>query len=307
LIRKVKPDIIVGSTPKAALLSMLAARWNNISARIYHVRGFRAEGLSGVPKLISVFAEKLTIAIAAEVLCDSVSLRNALINSGCLGKHRGIVLGAGSCCGVDTEFFRPPTVEERHEARERMGINAGETIIGFIGRITKDKGVSELVQAISSVNETCGDARLILVGPDEGGIDYLGDLLQNGPVTYMGPTTDVRSAYWAFDVFALPSYREGFPISPLEAQSCGLPSVTTMATGCIDSQPPSNSQLTVPTKDPDSLATAIKFLVASPDKRSSMGKNARQWVLENFKSSDVVQRQVAFLELQISKQNNSNP
>jgi glycosyltransferase involved in cell wall biosynthesis len=177
-----------------------------------------------------------------------------------------------------------------------MGINAGETIIGFIGRITKDKGVSELVQAISSVNKTYGNVRLVIIGPDEGGIDYLGDLLQNGAVTYMGPTTNVRSAYWAFDAFALPSYREGFPVSPLEAQSCGLPSVTTMATGCIDSQPPSNSRLTVPTKDPDSLAAVIEFLVANPGERSSMGKNARQWVSENFKSSDVVQRQIQFLQ-----------
>ena len=202
---------------------------------------------------------------------------------------------------MDTEFFRPPTLEERQKARTRMGINNTALTIGFVGRITKDKGVRELVRAVLTVNKTHSNVQLVLVGPDEGGIDYLGDLLQEDTVTYMGPTTDVRSAYWAFDVFALPSYREGFPISSLEAQSCGLPLITTTATGCVDSQPPDNSRLTVPVKDSDSLAAAIEFLIANPGKPSSMGLQARQWVLENFNSTDVVLRHARFLELQMAQ------
>ena len=88
LVKILQPDIIVGSTPKAGLLSMLAAKWNNIPARIYHVLGFRAEGLTGIIKRISLFAEKLTISGATEVLCASSSLREALIDSGCLDKHK---------------------------------------------------------------------------------------------------------------------------------------------------------------------------------------------------------------------------
>jgi glycosyltransferase involved in cell wall biosynthesis len=301
LVKSLQPDIIVGSTPKAGLLSMLAAKWSNVPVRIYHVLGFRAEGLTGITKRISLFAERLTISEATEVLCASPSLKAALIDSGCLDKRKGVVLGAGSCCGADTEFFRPPTLDERQKARTHIGLKDTDLTIGFVGRLTKDKGVRELVRAVLKVNKTHSNVQLVLFGPDEGGIDYLGDLLQEDAVTCMGPTSDVRSAYWAFDVFALPSYREGFPISSLEAQSCGLPLITTNATGCIDSQPPDNSRLTVPVKDSDSLATAIEYLITNPGKPTNMGLQARQWVLKNFNSTDVVLRHTRFLERQAAQ------
>jgi len=301
LVHKVKPDIIVGSTPKAALFSMLSGKLNRTPARVYHIRGFRAEGLEGIKGKIAVLAERRTIKAATRVLCDSQSLRNALVAAGCLNSNAGIVLGAGSCCGVDTSHFRPPSPEERNDARASLEIPDTDFVVGFVGRVTKDKGVSELVQAVIDVNKTHHQVKLILVGPDEGGLDLLVNLPADSPVKYLGSTSDVRSAYWACDVFALPSYREGFPIAPLEAQSCGLPLITTTATGCIDSQPPANSQLTVPPKDPDAIAKAITFLVTEPVSRTTMGGQARDWVATNFKGSDVVQRQVEFLKGQVAK------
>ncbi len=301
LVRKVKPDIIVGSTPKAALLSMLSGKWNRIPARVYHARGFRAEGLDGIKGKIAVLAERRTIKAATRILCDSDSLRKALVAEGCLEAESGIVLGAGSCCGVDTAYFRPPTPEERKEARQRLGISVADFVVGFVGRVTEDKGISELVEAATHVKKSHNKMKLVLVGRDEGGLDLLENLPADSPVTYLGSTSDVRSAYWAFDVFALPSYREGFPIAPLEAQSCGLPLITTTATGCIDSQPPANSQLTVPPKDPEAIAKAITFLLTEPESRTTMGGQARDWVVTNFKASDVVQRQIEFLKGQVAK------
>lgn len=301
LIQRIKPDIVVGSTPKAAFLSMLTSRWNKVPTRIHHVRGFRAEGLSGIAKRIAVFTEKISSDCATEVLCDSESLKRALERSGCLNGSRGVVLGAGSCCGVDTEYFRPPDLNERNIARQEIGIKNDEIAIGFVGRITRDKGVNELAHAVSMIHESHPEVRLILTGPNEGGIEDLGNLIKHRSVTYKGSTQDVRSAYWALDVFVLPSYREGFPIAPLEAQACALPLITTTATGCVDSQAPCNSSLTVPSKDPDALAQAIEFLYKNPNQRVNMGMSARHWVKENFNSADVIERQNEFLRIQAQR------
>jgi glycosyltransferase involved in cell wall biosynthesis len=167
--------------------------------------------------------------------------------------------------------------------------------------VTKDKGVRELVRAVVDVNKIHNQVKLILAGPDEGGLENLENLPAHSPVKYLGYSSDVRSIYWACDVFALPSYREGFPIAPLEAQSCGLTLITTTATGCIDSQPLANSQLTVPPKDAEAIARAITFLLTEPVARTAMGAYAREWVVKDFTSSDVVQRQIDFLKEQVAK------
>lgn len=298
LLRKLKPDIIVGSTPKAALLSMLAGKWNRIPARVYHARGFRAEGLTGLKKRLALIAERRTIRAATAVLCDSHSLLKALVAAGCLDANFGTVLGAGSCCGVDTTYFRPPTHEERKNARECLGVTSNEFVVGFVGRVTHDKGISELIQAVIRVNRKFDQVKLVLVGPDEGAAPKSAHLTPDSPVRYLGAMSDVRSAYWAFDVFALPSYREGFPIAPLEAQACGLPLITTSATGCVDSQTPENSQLTVPPGNSEAIYRAINSLVTNPSGGVSMGHQARDWVAANFNAEDVVQRQVDFLSEQ---------
>jgi len=298
LIAQIKPDIVVGSTPKAGLLSMLASKLRRVSVRIYHVRGFRAEGLRGLQQRISVLSEKLSISMSTCVLCDSISLRKALIESGCLFEDQGVILGAGSCCGVDTEFYRPPSAAERTQTRERVGALEGEIVIGFVGRLTRDKGIKELIEAFSEVSKLNNHVRLILVGSDEGGTEFFSKSTDENTTLYLGETDDVRSAYWAFDIFVLPSYREGFPISSLEAQACALPLITTTATGCIDSQAPSNSQLTIPVKDPEELAKKIELLVNNSSLRETMGRSAREWVVQNFDSKVVIRSQVGFIKAQ---------
>lgn len=300
LVKTVKPDIVVGGTPKAGLLSMLSSKFNSVPARVYHARGFRAEGLSGFRKTISLVTEKLSTALATEVLCDSFTLRDALRKMGCLGQTRGIVLGSGSCCGVNVGYFRPPSLEEKIRSRKLFGYEDDQIVIGFVGRVAEDKGVRELAQAIAMVSAEHEDVRLALIGPDEGGLSLIREHLTNKHVTYFGPTSDVRAAYWAFDAFALPSYREGFPIAALEAQSCALTLITTSATGCTDSQSSRNPLLTVPVKSPTSLARAIEYVVTrEPIERLFMGEQARSWVNKNFNEDSVTRNHVDFYSKQI--------
>jgi glycosyltransferase involved in cell wall biosynthesis len=97
-------------------------------------------------------------------------------------------------------------------------------------------------------------------------------------------------------VFVLPSYREGFPIAPLEAQACGLPLITTTATGCIDSQPPENSMLLIRPREHKEISALLMLLIANPKLRATAGSRARKWVVDNFHSKDVIQNQNNFLK-----------
>jgi len=170
-------------------------------------------------------------------------------------------------------------------------------VVGFVGRLVPDKGVSELVEAVRSLHKQNLDVILILAGPRES--RELDLPLDEDRLIALGPLDNTRSAYWAFDIFCLPSHREGFPISTLEAEACGLPVVTTSATGCRDSMGPDHSGFMVEPRDSGALALAIRQLISKPALRASMSRNARQFVEENFDRRDVNKRFRTFLELSV--------
>ena len=297
LLRHINPDVVMASTPKAGLLAMIAAKRQGIPTRIYHLRGLRAEGLSGVSAHISQASEKISIACASEVLVDSHSLLDKMRKERLLKAHQGTVLGRGSCCGIDTQHFRPPTPEERLDARNAFGYEANDIVIGFLGRIAPDKGVRELISAAATLHNNDPRSQLALVGPIEGlTTDEVRQAQNETFITMPGPTDDTRSAYWAFDIFCLPSYREGFPIAPLEAQACGLPLVTTSATGCIDAVEAGVTGLVVSPKDASALTNALTELIEDEPRRVAMGNHARMRMTDDFEASMVTQRTVDFVQ-----------
>jgi glycosyltransferase involved in cell wall biosynthesis len=301
LFRQLSPQIVIGSTPKAALLSMISSRLMKIPIRIYHVRGLRAEGLTGILRQISIIIEKLTINLSTTVLCDSFSLRKALISEGCLAKNSGVVIGKGSCCGVDTEYFREPTEKQREISRKKLNISKNDFIVGFIGRVTKDKGIYELLEAGRALHKEDSRIKVFIVGPVENDFQMQKIGLSSPAITFFSQTQYPRSFYWAFDVFTLPSHREGFPIASLEAQACGLPLVTTTATGCIDSQAPANFDLLIQPKDAKQIKEKILKLFYNLNLKISVSKEARQWVEANFDENDVVRNQNLFLRKHLNQ------
>jgi len=299
LVRSIKPDIVVGSTPKAALFSMLSAKWNKIPARLYHARGFRAEGLVGILRRVAMYGEWLTARSASAVVCDSQSLLTELTGANMFPRSKGSVLGFGSSCGVDIRHLRPASREEYLASRSNFGLLERDFVVGFVGRIATDKGVNELITAVELARQNFREIRLVLVGPLED--MSLGERISKNTefITNVGQVSDPRNAYWSFDCFVLPSYREGLGQVSLEAQACGIPTIVSNATGVRDSVPPEARLPLIPTHDSNLLKELICNLYTDESLRIDSGLLGRVWVENHFDSHQVVARFNEYLSEQV--------
>lgn len=282
-IYRLQPDIAEFSTPKAGLLGNIAALVCGVPHRVYLLRGLRLETASGPMRWILRATERLASACSHVVLCNSRSLREKALTLGVASASKLIVLGPGTSNGVDVERFAPSS----NGTRDLLGIAPGTPIIGFVGRLTRDKGVPELFRAFEFLLQSRPDARLILVGWFDESEDALAPELraaiQRHPrVLRTGFVADTAPWYGVMDVLVLPTYREGFPNVVLEAAASGVPVITTLVTGSREAVIPSITGLLVPPGDSEALAESMAELLANPGRRRQMGEAARKWVVEHF-------------------------
>jgi glycosyltransferase involved in cell wall biosynthesis len=213
------------------------------------------------------------------VIFNSRSLKAVAESEGIVQPGRGVVLGAGSGNGIDVERFAADQLPRRDDARARFGLPADVKVIGFVGRFTKDKGIEDLVEAFASDLGPGDGSWLLLVGTFEPG-DPVGihvrALIETHPRIVVAHWLDhPGAAYRAMDVLAFPSYREGLPNVPLEAQLCGVPVVGYAATGTVDAIVDGVTGVLVPVGEAESLAEAITMLLADDSRRQRMGAAGR--------------------------------
>ena len=285
--RAERPEISMVSTPKAGLIAGLAAWVTRVPRRIYMLRGLRLETVSGPKRWLLWLLEWIAMHLAHDVIVVSPSLLARSRELRLLGSRRGTVLGLGASNGVDLQRFAPTLqrLAAGREIRAALGIPADDFVFGFVGRLTVDKGIVELVEAFVQVAKTeCSVWLLVIGGPDQRGVpDRVTALLENhGRVKYTGWLTEPDAAYFALDALVLPTYREGFPNAPIEAAAASLPVITTTATGAIDSVVHGVTGLLVSPRDSPALRTAMEMLVGDRAKAKSMGKAGRKFVTENF-------------------------
>jgi glycosyltransferase involved in cell wall biosynthesis len=298
LLRKIKPQVVMVGTPKAALLGMLSSRALRTEHRVYLVRGLRLEGLKGVRAAVSAVTERMTCTAATDVVCVSKSLETAMVQRRLVSPAKVRVLGHGSSNGVDVGRFRPPSAAERLAARGVFDIDEEAIVVGFAGRLTQDKGVEDLLAAIAIVHADHPGVRLLIAGEVDDGVvlpEAARDELRDSCVIFAGRVDNMVSFYQALDVFCLPSHREGLPNVNLEAAACGLPVVTTSATGCVDSVLSGSTGIVVAPRDPRALAQALTSLVADSGKRQLLGREGRAWVERSFRQEFVWEQHLQFL------------
>jgi len=284
-----KPDLVEFSTPKAGLLGMIAARLRGLRRRVYMLRGLKLERSRGFKRWILLTAERLACACAHVVLCNSKSLRAEALALGLAPAGKLLVLGEGSSNGVDVEHFSPGP----SGVRDELLIPSETPVVGFVGRLTRDKGLPELIEAFDRLLVAMPAVHLLLVGWFDAAEDALGSemrsLILNHPrIHCTGFVSDVAPYYRAMDVMVLPTWREGFPNAVLEASASGIPVVTTESTGARDAVIPEVTGLLIPPGYPEAIYESVVKLLRDPERRFRMGRAGRAWVVEHYSEERVL-------------------
>jgi glycosyltransferase involved in cell wall biosynthesis len=284
LFRRGRFQIVHSITPKAGLLSMIAARMAGVPIRVHWFTGQVWATRTGIRRRVLKAMDRLLIGCATHVLVDSPSQAAFLVNEGIMHRAEALVLGHGSVCGVDTERFRPDATA-RLRVRTRLGIDDSAVVALYLGRLNCEKGLPELGEAFAVAARLVPDLYLLVVGPDEQEMakrirNSLGDVASRA--RFIDFTSEPEAYMAASDIFVLPSHREGFGMSVIEAASCEIPTIGTRIYGLSDALIDGRSGLLVPVNDPSALADAIVRLANNPEMRIEMGRAARRHVERHF-------------------------
>lgn len=291
-IKVIKADVVTGHTPKGGLIAMMAAYFTRVPVRIYFRHGLVYETSYGIKRSLLINIDRLASKFATKVICVSPSVAKRSLEDKLNSVSKQMVLLNGTCNGIDVERFNRDNIndEEINKLRSEYGICDGDFIIGFTGRLVRDKGIIELVRAYQKLHENYDNVRLLLVGMfetrdalPEDVVKIIKDdnsIIKAGYIDY----SEIEKYYALMNVYVLASYREGFPTSVLEASSMKIPVITTRATGCVDSILNEETGLFIG-HDENELYSALLRLYHDENERKRLGDNGRDFVETNFNQS----------------------
>ena len=289
LFRRERPDIVHSNTPKSSLLGMLAAWICRVPNRIYTVTGLRFETTSGMMRFILKTMERITCFCATKVIPEGDGVKATLIRERITRQPLQKILN-GNINGVDLEWYTRND-EVVQKAYDIKGESSDFSFV-FVGRIVRDKGIVELVEAFTRLSSERDDVKLMLVGNLELELDPLPaktmEMIENNHcISHAGYQSDVRPYMAASDALVLPSYREGFPNVILQAGAMDLPVIVTDVNGSDEVIDNGVNGFIVPKYDSDALYNAMKTMLCEREKTEYMKSVARKMVAEKFNQRDV--------------------
>ena len=287
--REIRPDVVHSMTPKAGLLAMLAAWLMGVPWRFHTFTGQVWANKTGVARSLMRTIDRLIVVCANRVFADSASQCKFLENEGVVRRGGVVVLGQGSVAGVDLARFHPDA-SARAALRTDLGVSNENPVFLFVGRLVRDKGVFDLIDAFALVNAEHHQWELWMVGPDEDGIQA--DLEARGAhsgarIRWFDSTSCPERFMVAADVLVLPSYREGFGSVIIEGAACGVPCIAYRIDGVIDAIVENRTGLFVDKGDIHSLSDSMKQLGFEQNIRRDLGEAARLRAASEFSSSAV--------------------
>jgi len=288
VMRRIRPDIVHAHTPKGGLLGMIAATMARVPVRIYHMRGLPFQGATGMKHWLLQMTEWVACRLAQRVFCVSHSIRDVAVAERLCSAEKIAVPANGSGQGVDAlGRFDPDRVGDAgRRRRAELAIPAEARVLGFVGRLVRDKGILELEEAWRQLRQDHPSLHLLLVGPWEDQDPVPSDVrdrLERDPrVHLLGLDWDTPSLYAAMDIVVLPTYREGFPNVALEAGAMGRPVVATRVPGCVDAIEDEGTGTLVPPQNAAALGQAVGSYLQHPPLARRHGARARQRVLSLF-------------------------
>lgn len=299
---KERPYVVHSMTPKAGLLCMIAAWLTRVPVRIHTFTGLVWPSLSGRRRRLLITTDKILCACATNIIPEGKGVLDDLKNNNVCKKPMR-VLGYGNVRGVDMKRFDPTRL---HVSKDNKVFN-----FLFIGRLARDKGIDELIEAYTKLHDKFELTTLTLIGGNEKALDPISKLTEsrieaNPSIVYCGTKFDEEliEYYTKADCFVMPSYREGFPNTVLEAGAMGLPQIVTDINGSreivvdeIEKQGSLSIRkngIVIPSKDAESLYIAMERMLVDNEMRSKMTGWARQMIGSRFERGFVISCQIDF-------------
>ena len=282
---KEKPDIVHSITPKAGLVSMLAAWICRVPVRMHTYTGLVFPTTTGMKQKVLIAMDRLLCACATYINPEGQGVANDLRRFSITKKPLHII-GNGNVRGIDADYWKNDGYD-RNDLRNNLQIGKDDFVFVFVGRLVGDKGINELVAAFKQLMAEHSKVKLLLIGPYENQLDPLRpetekEIETNQSIITTGNQEDVRPYYVAADAFVFPSYREGFPNTVIEAGALGLPSIVTDINGANEIIIPPQNGVIVPSKSVEALYQAMSYFLESPEELRRMANNARRMVVDRY-------------------------
>lgn len=284
---KEKFDLIQYSTPNASLYAALAGKLAGIPVRLYCQWGMVYVGFEGIKRQVFKAVEKIVCKLSTWIEPDSVSNLNFAHEENLYPQTKGSVIWNGSACGINLEKFDiSQKIKYRKDIREKYNFPEDSFVYGFVGRITKDKGINELLAAFKQIYESNSNVYLMMVGTTEKD-DTVDESLflwskKCEHVIYTGFTDIVEQYLSAMDTYILPSYREGFGMGVVEAEAMGVPVIVTSIPGPVDAMKENETGIVVKKGSIKELLRAMKKLYEDKHIRKEYSSNAYDFAINNF-------------------------
>jgi glycosyltransferase involved in cell wall biosynthesis len=287
VLRREKFDVVHTHTPKAGLLGQYAALLAGVPLRVHTIHGLYFPGHMN-PRLRSAFVllERITMRFSHHNFSQSPEDMSVAVDEKISRADRLELIGNGIDVRAFAPDLQPPA--KRSATRRSLGLTDDHLVVGMVARLVAEKGYHEMFEAAARIHREEPRARFIFVGGFE---PEKFDAIKQDTLTkwkidrvaqLLGHRSDMPDLYAIMDVHVLPSHREGFPRSPMEASAMGVPSVVTDVRGCRQTVDHGVTGLIVPVRDPEALAGAILTLLRDESRRHGMGEAARQKAAREF-------------------------
>lgn len=296
LLRREKPQIVHSITPKAGLLSMLAAKAAGVPIRMHTFTGLIFPSKTGLMQKLLIMMDRVLCQCATHIYPEGEGVKKDLVKHRITSKPLKIIAN-GNVNGIDTNYFDTEKIseDEKSELRLALGIRAEDFVFIFIGRLVRDKGINELVKAFSEAE--LSNAKLLLVGPrdqdDPLEAETYAEMDNNPQIISVGFQQDVRKYLAISHALAFPSYREGFPNVVLQAGAMGLPCIVTDISGSNEIVKNGLNGLIVPVKDVQAFQTAMHRLYSDKSLYDVLKSAARGVILQKYRQQIVWEAQLA--------------
>ena len=298
LIRREKFDIVHVHSPLAAMLGRIAAKMARAPVIIYTAHGFYFhENMRKKKRRLVIWMEKILARACTNILLlQSGEDRATAIKEGISLSQNAVWISNG----VDINKFKPGSPDEK--LRSSFGIKKEDKVVGFAGRIVREKGIEELVMAVGIIKKRVPSVKLLIAGDtlgsdrDKGTKEKIKNIIAKNNlkenVIFAGQRNDMPRIYALMDVFVLPSFREGMPRSILEAMASAKPVVATDIRGSREEVARGVTGKIVPVGEVNPLAGAITEILLDKKLAIKMGEAGRKRVEEEFNEEMVLDKEI---------------